>query len=110
MPEGSEWSHVGHSILLLQNSTNNGNCISVNNIVGLDNQVVAHRFDKNHPSSNFMKHGLNVVENLFKGKVGNEIHSYLKDLEKLNSLPDTFVGEDVGNGICGQNLEIRFVV
>ncbi len=110
MPEGSEWTHVGHSILLPQISTNNSNCISSSNLVGVDHQVVAHRFDKHRPSSNFMKHGFNVVENIFKGKVGNEIHSYLKDLEKLTSLPDTFVGEDVGDGICGENLEVRFVV
>lgn len=125
-PEGAEWAHVGHSIMiqsqntplssgfpsLSETSSNNSNS---NHHPSTTIQVHAYRFDKRRPNSNFIKHGLTKLENYTKGKIGNELNSYIKDLEKIHNDKNkiwvaSFVGEDVGDGICGDDDEIRYLV
>jgi len=95
LPDELKWTHVGHSIKL-------------NN-----HDVKAYRFDKLRPSSTFVKNSVISFSNLTKLKIGNEIKSYIKDLEKIISLKipwvENFVGEE-GLGVSGKDSEIRCLV
>ncbi len=63
-----------------------------------------YRFDKYRPSASFVSSSVTQVRNLSKLKIGNEIRSYQKDLEKVLNLnlpwPDSFVGETSGKQVC----------
>lgn len=110
LPEGSEWSHIGHTIRINPTSTSTFPITK-----GADDSKVVefkcYRFDKNRPATNFVKSKVKSLSNFTKLKIGNEIKSYLKDLEKVNSLSlgwvDTFVGEE-GTGVCPD--DVRYVV
>ena len=60
-----------------------------------------------------MKNSVISFSNLTKLKIGNEIKSYVKDLEKIISLKipwvENFVGEE-GLGVSGKDSEIRCLV
>lgn len=94
MTHGSEWMHVGHS-LRIQPSLLNSFTVLANESKPLEIQLF--RFDKLRPSASFVTSSVNSVCNFSKLKIGNEIRSYLKDLEKVSSLqlkwPDAFAGE-----------------
>lgn len=94
---GSEWMHVGHSLRfqpsLLTSFTVSNEARPV--------EIQLYRFDRLRPSSSFVTSSVNSVYNFSKFKIGNEIRSYLKDLEKVSTLhltwPDAFAGEISSN-------------
>ena len=90
----SDWVHVGHSLRLTPAFT-----VSDESKRPVD--VQCYRFDKHRPASNFVKASLLSVNNLKKLKIGNEIKSYRKDLEKITSLNlnwmESFYGEVISN-------------
>ena len=48
--------------------------------------IKLYKFDKNRPASNFFNTGVNMALNFSKIKIGNEVRSYLKDLQKVSNL------------------------
>ena len=109
LPESSSgWTHVGHSIRLTPSMTSFG-ISEESKQVGIQ----LYRFDKHRPPPSFVKSSVTTLSNLTKLKIGNEIKSYLKDLERISSqgLPwaSTFVGAS-GKGIVGTDKEERCVV
>lgn len=93
-----DWTHVGHCLRLAPVATNTF-AISDESRKPVD--VNLYRFDKNRPSQNFLKAKLQSVNNFKKLKIGNEIMSYRKDLEKIIALNlnwvESFHGEVVGD-------------
>jgi hypothetical protein len=89
-----DWVHVGHSLRLATTNT-----FGVSEEAKRPVDIHFYRYDKNRPSSNFFKAKLLCVNNLTKLKIGNEIMSYRKDLEKIKTLNlkwvDSFDGETV---------------
>lgn len=89
----SEWMHVGHSLRFHPSLLTTFTVANESRPV----EIHLHRFDKLRPSASFVTASVNSVCNFSKLKIGNEIRSYLKDLEKVSSLnlawPDTFAGE-----------------
>jgi len=102
--QGSEFVHVGQCVRfnpsLLNSLTTSDETRPVD--------VQLYRFDKFRPSSSFMSSSVNSVRNLSKFKIGNEIRSYQKDLEKVSNLnlpwPDYFAGEVSGKQITNGYL------
>ncbi len=88
----TDWVHAGHCLRLMPTSS-----FTVTDESKRPVDVRLYRFDKFRPSSNFMKASLLSVNNLKKLKIGNEIKSYRKDLEKIKSLKlswvDAYYGE-----------------
>ncbi len=91
-----DWVHVGHSLRLAS-----ANTFGVSEEAKRPVDVHFYRYDKHRPSSNFFKAKLLCVNNLTKLKIGNEIMSYRKDLEKIKALNlkwvDSFDGETVND-------------
>jgi len=93
MPEdNSKWIHVGHCL-------SSGPSVFSSLITSDETRPIEfqlYRFDKHRVSSKFSK-SWNNFSNLTKLKIGNEIKSYQKDIEKVTNLNlkwvDTFVGE-----------------
>jgi len=95
-----EWTHVGH-------------CLKINPTQALSPfpipddvrpvDIRLYRFDKLRPLTTFVTSSVTSVCNFSKLKIGNEIRSYVKDLEKVTSLkltwPDTFAGQVSGRQI-----------
>ena len=109
LPESScGWTHVGHSVRLTP---------PINSFAIGDEPkhvgVQLYRFDKHRPPPSFVKNSVKTLSNLTKLKIGNEIKSYLKDLEKISSHGLTWVSSFVGTsgkGIVGSDREVRCVV
>lgn len=108
LPDGQGWYHVGHAIVLssqIQSFQPNEEVLSVN----------AYRFDTHRPSYNFVqmvKESMCSISNLGRQKSGNEIHSYLKDLEKFNESNLSWVMDyegEAGTGIFGNDKEARLL-
>ena len=76
-------------------------------------EILAYRFDKHKPLSNFVKNSVQSSSNMSKFKIGNEIESYVKDIEKILHLglswTESSVGE-IGKGVNGSEDEARYVV
>ena len=107
LPEGQGWSHVGHAIVLSNQTLPFQPCEEVLN-------VNAYRFDTHRPCSNFVqlvKESMCSISNLGRQKSGNEIHSYLKDMERFHesSLPWVLEYEEAGTGIFGNDKEARLL-
>ena len=104
LSERSEWSHVGHCLRihpgLFDSLTTSDEARPVD--------IKLYRFDKFRPSSTFVKSSVNSVCNFSKLKIGNEIRSYQKDLDKVPSLklpwPVSFEGEVSGKQISSGYL------
>jgi hypothetical protein len=98
--QGKEFVHLGHCLRfnpgLLTSLTMSDETRPVD--------VQLYRFDKYRPSASFVSSSVTQVRNLSKLKIGNEIRSYQKDLEKVLNLnlpwPDSFVGETSGKQVC----------
>jgi len=98
--QGNEFVHLGHCLRfnpgLLTSLTMSDETRPVD--------VQLYRFDKYRPSASFVSSSVTQVRNLSKLKIGNEIRSYQKDLEKVLNLnlpwPDSFVGEVSGKQVC----------
>lgn len=93
LPEDTnKWKHVGHCL------TSGPSALSA--LTTSDDsrpiELQLYRFDK-HRSFSKLSKGWNNISNLTKLKIGNEIRSYLKDLEKVKTLKikwiDSFVGD-----------------
>jgi len=109
LPENSEWTPVGHTIRI-------NPAMSSFSSIPSDSRAVktqVYRFDKHKPSSNFVKNSVQSFSNMTKLKIGNEMKSYVKDLERIAALGlpwvNKFVGS-VGKGISGSEEERRYVV
>jgi len=102
--QGSEFVHVGQCVRfdpsLLSSLTTSDDTRPVD--------IQLYRFDKFRPSASFVSSSVNSVRNLSKFKIGNEIRSYQKDLEKVTNLnlpwPDSFAGEVSGKQIANGYL------
>ena len=82
-PEGHEndYIHVGHSMQLEHTVTSLTRKDEARPIA-----IKLYKFDKNRPASNFFNTGVNMALNFSKIKIGNEVRSYLKDLQKVSNL------------------------
>lgn len=82
-PEGHEndYIHVGHSMQLEHTVTSLTRKDDARPIA-----IKLYKFDKNRPASNFFNTGVNMALNFSKIKIGNEVRSYLKDLQKVSNL------------------------
>ncbi len=96
MPEGVEWNHVGHTLRIIQSSSA---MVSLGMRLPAEARPVEfhlYRFDKHRPGTSLVTTSVNSVNNLRKLKIGNEIKSYQKDLDKVDSLNlpwvDSFIG------------------
>lgn len=93
MTHGSEWMHVGHSLRFQPSLLTSFTVANESRPV----EIQLYRFDRLRPSASFVTTSVNSVCNFSKLKIGNEIRSYLKDLEKVSTLnltwPDAFAGE-----------------
>ncbi len=96
MPEGTEWNHVGHTLRINQSASA---MVSLGMRMPAEARPVEfqlYRFDKHRPGTSLVTTSVNSVNNLRKLKIGNEIKSYQKDLDKVDSLNlpwvDSFVG------------------
>uniref|UniRef100_A0A7S3VD90 Fungal lipase-type domain-containing protein n=1 Tax=Chaetoceros debilis TaxID=122233 RepID=A0A7S3VD90_9STRA len=98
MPEGPEWKHVGHSLRISQSALVTSLATPAETRP-VDFQL--HRFDKHRPASNLVTASVNSVNNLRKLKIGNEIKSYQKDLDKVASLNLPWIGSFVGFEVEG---------
>lgn len=98
MPEGPEWKHVGHSLRINQSALVTSLATPAETRP-VDFQL--HRFDKHRPASNLVTASVNSVNNLRKLKIGNEIKSYQKDLDKVSSLNLPWIGSFVGFEVEG---------
>jgi len=109
LPEGSDWTSIGHTLQVNPSLPPFMNLSAEARAV----EVLVYRFDKHKPSSNFIKNSVQSLSNMTKFKIGNEIKSYVKDLEKILHLGlpwvNSFVGE-VGEGVNGSENERRYVV
>ena len=108
LPEGSDWTSVGHTLQInpsLLPFTTSGEPRAV--------EILVYRFDKHKPSSNFVKTSVQSISNMTKFKIGNEVKSYVKDLENFLQLGipwlNSFVGE-IGDGVTGSGDEKGILV
>jgi len=100
MPKGGgkevDWTHVGHCLKI--NPSNLSPFPTYDDTRSVD--IKLYRFDKLRPTSRFVTSRVTSVCNFSKLKIGNEIRSYVKDLDKVTSLkltwPDTFAGQMSG--------------
>ena len=108
LPEGQGWSHVGHAIVLSSQIASFQACdelLTVN----------AYRFDTHRPPSNLVqlvKDSMCSISNIGRQKTGNEIHAYLRDLERIKDTGLSWVMEyegDAGTGIYGDDNEVRLL-
>lgn len=94
--DNSKWTHVGHC--LSSGPSALSSLITSDESRPIEFQI--YRFDKEKVSSKLSK-GWNNISNLTKLKIGNEIKSYQKDLEKVTHLKlkwvDSFVGDSLAN-------------
>ncbi len=79
--KADDWIHAGHCLRLTPTCS-----IAISDEAKRPVDLKLYRFDKLRPTSNFMKASLISVSNLKKLKIGNEINSYKKDLEKIDRL------------------------
>jgi len=102
--QGSEWTHVGHCLRLSPSLLTS--FATADETRPCDVQL--YRFDKLRPSSSFAASSVNSVCNFSKLKIGNEIRSYQKDLDKVSvrnfHWPDRFAGEVSGKHIANGYL------
>ena len=82
----SDWIHAGHCLRLTPSYN-----LTITDESKRPVDVKLYRFDKLRPTSNFIKSSLRSVNNLKKLKIGNEIKSYKKDLEKIEKLDIAWV-------------------
>lgn len=82
----SDWIHAGHCLRLTPSYN-----LTITDESKRPVDVKLYRFDKLRPTSNFIKSSLRSVNNLKKLKIGNEIKSYKKDLEKVEKLDIAWV-------------------
>lgn len=110
--DNGQWSHVGHTLRISPLTTNSFPMTKVTDDLKMV-ELKCYRFDKNRPSTNFVKSTVKSFSNFAKLKIGNEVKSYLKDLEKVASLNlkwvEGFVGIK-GTGDSSDDTEIRLVV
>ncbi len=88
------WTHVGHCLKINQGQMLTQFATS-DDTRPVD--IRLYRFDKLRPPSTFVTSSVTSVCNFSKLKIGNEIRSYVKDLDKVTSLnlkwPETFAGQ-----------------
>jgi len=110
--DNGQWSHVGHTLRISPMATNSFPLTKVTDDLKMV-ELKCYRFDKNRPTTNFVKSTVKSFSNFTKLKIGNEMKSYLKDLEKVTSLNlkwvEGFVGER-GTGDSSNETEMKLVV
>lgn len=100
MPEGTEWEHVGHTLRMSLNTL--ASLTVPTEVRPVEFQL--YKFDKGRPTGNFVSMSVNTVSNLRKLKIGNEIKSYQKDLDKVKTLNLTWVNSFVGFETAGEKI------